>query len=78
MATPNETRIVALELTDNVTAYKAAIDAIDTVVGAWELKSTDESLPDDTAVKTQLAAYDALSKPTMGINDALIAIRAAS
>ena len=78
MATPNERRIVGLELSDNVTAFKTAIDAVNTVVAAWDLKGIDGDLPAAAAVKEQLAAYDALAKPTMGINDALIAIRAAS
>jgi hypothetical protein len=77
MATANDRRIIGLELAENVSVYKTALDAISTVVAAWELKDVDGSLPTAIAVKEQLAAYDALSKPTMGINDALIAIRAA-
>ena len=76
MATPNELRIVGLELLDNITALKTAVDAVNTVVAAWELKSADGSLPTAADVKAQLAAYDAITKPTNSLNDALTSVRA--
>lgn len=76
MATPNEIRIVGLELSDDITALKTAVDAINTVVSAWNLKSIDGDLPAGSAVKAQLTAYNAISKPTMSLSDAITAIQA--
>lgn len=75
MATAIQVRQVGLELKDNVTAFKTSVDAINTVVSAWTLDGADGALPAEAAVKTQLAAYDALAKPNNSINDALAAIR---
>lgn len=79
MAVPaNQRRQIALELVDNVTALKVAIDAVDTVVSAWTLDDADNTLPTDLVIKAQLAAYDAIAKPSMSLADALAAIRAAA
>ena len=77
MATAINKRIVGLELEQNITALKTAVDAVNTAVGAWDLRGVDGALPTDAAVKEQLAAYDAISKPVLGISDDLAAIRAA-
>lgn len=77
MATAIERRQVGLELKANITAFKTGVDAIDTVVSGWTLDGADGALPADTAIKVQLAAYDALAKPTNSLNDALAAIREA-
>lgn len=69
-------RQVGLELLDNITALKAAVDAVDTVVSGWTLDDADNALPNDAAVKAQLAAYDAIAKPASSIADALAAVRA--
>jgi hypothetical protein len=77
MANALNRRIVGLELEQNITALKTAVDAINTAVGAWDLRGVDGNLPTDAQVKEQLAAYDAVSKPVLGISDDLAAIRAA-
>ena len=76
MATAINKRIVGLELEQNVTALKTAVDAVNTAVTAWNLRGLDGVLPADSAVKEQLTAYDAISKPVLGISDDLAAIRA--
>jgi hypothetical protein len=74
--TATQRRLVGLELQANVTEFKTALDAINTVTAAWTLDEADENLPTAAAVQAQLAAFDALSKPTNNINDALAEIRA--
>lgn len=69
-------RVVLLEMEENVTAMKAAVDAVDTTLGAMTLRGIDGDLPTDAATKQALAAYDAISKPVMGITDALADVRA--
>lgn len=69
-------RIVLLEVEENITALKAAVDAVDTTIGAMDLRGLDGVLPTDAVTKQALAAYDAISKPVMGINDALADVRA--
>ena len=69
-------RMVGLELVENVTALKAAVDAINTVVSGWTLDDEDSALPTAADVKAELAAYDAVAKPSNSINDALAEIRA--
>lgn len=76
MATAINKRIIGLELEQNITALKAAVDAVSTAVLAWDVRGIDGDLPADAEVKTQLAAYDAISKPVLGITDDLAAIRA--
>lgn len=78
MATTDQTRMVGIDLQTKVAAFKASLDAISTVAAAWVLDDVDGSLPTDLAVKEQLAAYDALSKPAINMNDALTAVRAAA
>jgi hypothetical protein len=77
MATNSQIRTVGLDLQGKVEAFKTALDAIQTVTTAWVLNDVDGSLPTDVAVKDQLAAYDALSKPAINMTDALSAIRTA-
>lgn len=77
MATSNQIRVVAIELDENLTALKTAVDAIDTVVSAWVLNDIDGSLPTDVAVKAQLAAYNAIAKASMSISDAIAAVNEA-
>lgn len=83
-----DVRMVAAEVQANVAALKTAVDAlstsvdaINTVTSAWVVNALDAALPEDTAVKTQLAAYDALNttitKPGNSLNDSLAVIRAA-
>lgn len=69
-------RIVLLEIEENISTMKTAVDAVDTTVGAMELRGADGALPTDAATKLALAAYDAISKPVMGITDALADVRA--
>jgi hypothetical protein len=69
-------RVVLLEMEENITALKAAVDAVDTTVGGFELRGIDGALPTDAATKQALAAYDLISKPVMGITDALADVRA--
>lgn len=76
MATAKNIRMIGLELEENITALKTAVDAVNTVVSAWELRADDLSLPADTDVKAQLAAYDAITKPANNMNEDLAAIRA--
>ena len=76
MATAINKRIIGLELEQNITTLKTAVDAISTEVLGWDLRGIDGDLPVDADVKAQLAAYDAVSKPVMGITDDLAAIRA--
>jgi hypothetical protein len=76
MATAINKRIIGLELEQNITTLKTAVDAISTEVLGWDLRGLDGALPADADVKAQLAAYDAVSKPVMGITDDLAAIRA--
>jgi hypothetical protein len=84
----NDTRLVGLELQINVAALKAAVDsiktgvdAIHTVTNAWVLNDENSALPAESAVKTQLVAYDALnvalSKATNTISDSIAVVRAA-
>lgn len=76
MATALNKRIVGLEIEQGITALKTAVDAISTAVLAWDLRGIDGDLPLDADIKAQLAAYDAMSKPALGITDDLAAIRA--
>ena len=69
-------RIVCLEMEENVGTLKTAVDALDTTISAMELRGLDGALPTDAAVKQALAAYDAVTKPVMGITDALADVRA--
>jgi hypothetical protein len=69
-------RIVLLEIEENVGSMKTAVDALDTTVDAMELRGADGALPTDAATKAALASYDAISKPVMGITDALADVRA--
>lgn len=69
-------RVVALEMQENLTTLKTAVDTLDTTVGGWELRGADGALPSDAEVKAALAAYDAISKPAMTITDALADVRA--
>lgn len=78
MATNAQIRIVGLELQENVTALKAAVDAIDTVTSAWVLDNVDGSLPTDLAVKQQMAAYNSVSKGALAISDAITAVNLAT
>lgn len=71
-----EKRQVGLEIEGNVAALKAAVDAIDTAITAWELRGLDTALPTDEAIKTQLDAYNAVLKPSMSLNDALASANA--
>jgi len=68
-------RLVGLELLDNITTLKTAVDAIDTVVSGWTLDDEDSALPTAAAVQTQLLAYEAVEKPINSINDALAELR---
>lgn len=77
MATPLNVRLVGLEMEQGITSLKTAVDAVNTTVSGWELRGIDGDLPEDTDVKVALAAYDAISKPALGISDDLAAIRAA-
>ena len=77
MATANQVRVVGIELLENITALKTAVDAVNTVVAGWTLDNVDGSLPADTAVKAELDAYNAISKQSMSINDAISAINSA-
>ncbi|MGD9125752.1 MAG: hypothetical protein PVH19_00100 [Planctomycetia bacterium] len=76
MASYNNVRHIGLELEEQVAALKTAIDAIDTAMSAWELRGLDTALPTEVEVATQLAAYDAISKPSLSLNDDLSAVRA--
>jgi len=76
MATANNIRHIGLELEEQVGALKASVDAIDTAMSAWELRSDDVSLPTEVEVATQLAAFDAIQKPALSLNDDLSAVRA--
>ena len=69
-------RVVCLEMEENLTTLKTAVDALNTTVQAFELRGIDGDLPTDVAVKQALTAYDAISKPVMGITDALADVRA--
>lgn len=75
MATANQIRVVAIELQEAVSAFKGAVDAVDTVVSAWVTNNVDGQLPTAVAVKAQLAAFDVIQKPGMTISDAMAAIR---
>lgn len=76
MATAINKRIVGLELEQNVTTLKTAVDAVNTVVTGWDLRGVDGALPAEDLVKQTLALYDAISKPVLSITDDLAAIRA--
>jgi hypothetical protein len=76
MASAISVRIVGLELEENVAALKATVDAIDTAMTGWDLRGIDGDLPAEADVKTQLAAYDAIVKPSLSMNDALADVRA--
>jgi hypothetical protein len=69
-------RQVGLEMEENITTLKTAVDALDTTIGAWDLRGLDGALPTDAAVKAALASYDAITKPVLGITDALADVRA--
>jgi hypothetical protein len=76
MSTKLNDRIVGLEIEENITALKTAVDAVNTVVAGWNLRGVDGALPASADIKAQLAAYDAISKPVLGLTDDLAAIRA--
>ena len=76
MATKLNDRIVGLEIEQGITALKTAVDAVQTVVAAWDLRGLDSALPASADIKTAMAAYDAISKPVLGLTDDLAAIRA--
>lgn len=65
-----------LEIEENISSLKTAVDAVDTTIGAMELRGLDGALPTDAATKAALAAYDVITKPVMGITDALADVRA--
>jgi hypothetical protein len=69
-------RIVCLEMEENVTTLKAAVDGLNTTLQAFELRDVDGSLPTDVATKQALTAYDAISKPVLGITNELADVRA--
>jgi hypothetical protein len=80
--------MVGIEVKGNVAALKAQVDAlqtqvdaIDAVTSIWVLDGADGALPTEAAVKTQLAAYDAItvnvSKNANSLNDSLAIVRAA-
>ena len=74
-ATANQRRVVAIELQEAVAEMKSAVDAVDTVVSAWTTNALDAALPTGLAVKGQLTAFDAISKPGLTMGDAIVAIR---
>lgn len=89
MATANQIRQVAIEIIENITAIKTAVDAvktavdaINTVASAWIVNVEDASLPTQEAVKTQLEAYEALSvaitKPGNVLTDSITAVKTLS
>lgn len=78
MASFNQVREVATDMKEKVATFKAALDAIDTIVAAWTVDGLDAALPADEVVKAQLLAYDNLAKPAISMNEALAAVRAAT
>lgn len=87
MATADETRVVAIELKNNIAALKAAVDAlstavdaVNTVTAAWTTNSDDGSLPTSADVAAQVTAYNAISvsltKPANSISDAVSSVLA--
>lgn len=76
MASYNNVRHIGLELEDAVATLKTAVDAIDTAMASWDLRGLDTALPTEVEVATQLAAFDAIVKPSLSLNDDLSAIRA--
>lgn len=76
MATATQKRIVALDVEQNIAALKTAVDAVDTTVKAMDLRGIDGDLPTDVEVKTLLNAYNAISKPVVGMTDDLAAVNA--
>lgn len=85
----SDVRLVGLELQMNVSALKTqvdalktAVDAVDDVTSLWVFNGADNTLPAAADVKTQLAAYAALSasltKNSNTINDSITVINAAT
>lgn len=76
MATANQIRQVAIELSENVAALKASVDAVSTAVLAMTINELDAALPTAADVKTQLAAFNSINKQSMNISDAIAAVNA--
>jgi len=74
--TATQKRIVALEMEQNVADLKTGVDALNTMISTWDLRGIDGDLPADVDVKQALTAYDAISKPVMGISNDLAEVRA--
>ena len=74
IATADQIREAGLNLQVKIAAFNTSVAAINTAVAAMNFKGVDGDLPTQADLKTQLTAFNNLSKPSLEIAAAVAAV----